>query len=479
MRKKGQMPALKTRFEYKTSGQEILHEMLHAATKNLLNKWYPLVIDKKNGGYFTNISYDFKIAPIQNKMIVTQARQMWTASKAAILFENKTYAETANHGFEFLKNFMWDKDFGGFYQMRDSQGKTCDYMGFFDEKRTYGNAFGIYGLTALYEFTKNENILSFAMEAFNWIEEHAFDPKYKGYFQFLTREGKVFDKKSTYKTKAYDEIELGYKDQNSSIHLLEAYAELYRVSRSENVKEKLQELLLLIRDIITTPKGYLNLFFKPDWKHVSFNNSSREVIEKNIRLDHISFGHDYETAFLMLEASYALGLKHDKETLIVAKKMVDHAIVNGWDNEKGGFFDAGYYFNGDNKCTIVQATKNWWAQAEGLNVLLIMSRLFPENEIYYNFFLKQWEYIKNYLIDFKYGDWFEGGLDKEPHFQKGPKGHIWKAAYHTGRALMNCIKILSRDHPDQGPHNKGFIEGVNHFDKFFQHWKGVKEDLTF
>jgi cellobiose epimerase len=473
------MPALKTRFDYKISGQEILHEMLEAVTANLFDKWYPLVVDKENGGYHTNLTYDFKIEPVQYKMIVTQARQVWTASKAAQLFENQIYADTAIHGFEFLRKLMWDSEFGGFYQMRDAQGKSSDYLGFYDEKRTYGNAFGLYALAALYELTKDEKVIKFAKEAFQWIEHHAFDNKYKGYFQFLTREGKPFDRKSSYRTEAYDEIELGYKDQNSSIHLLEAYTELYNVWKDEALKEKLLSLLLLVRDLITTQKGYMNLFFRPDWTHVSFKNSSRKMIMKNLRLDHVSFGHDYETAFLILEASYTLGLKHDTETLKVAKKMLDHAIVNGWDNEKGGFFDAGYYFDDENVCTIVQATKNWWAQAEGLNVLLIMSRIFPENEIYYNYFLKQWEYIKNYLIDHENGDWFEGGLDKEPHFQKGPKGHIWKAAYHTGRALMNCINIFSTEFPELGPKNKGFVENTNHFNKFLEHWKNVKENSNY
>jgi mannobiose 2-epimerase len=123
--------------------------------------------------------------------------------------------------------------------------------------------------------------------------------------------------------------------------------------------------------------------------------------------------------------------------------MADHAIVNGWEDENGGFFDAGYYFSGENNCTIIQSTKNWWAQAEGLNILLIMSKIFPDEQIYREYFRRQWNYIKNYLLDDENGGWFEGGPDKEPHFKREPKRHIWKCSYHTGRSLMNCIKILA------------------------------------
>jgi cellobiose epimerase len=453
------------------------NEMLKRLSTDLLDKWYPLAADKKNGGYYTNISFNWKIETVQHKMIVTQSRHIWAASKAALLFNNKIYSEAAKHGFSFLKNSMWDSKYGGFFQMRDYKGEYIDYLGFCREKRTYGNAFAIYGLAALYELTKDKEVLEFAIKAFKWIESHAFDHKLNGYFQFLTQEGKHFEKNSKYLTKADDGVEAGYKDQNSSIHLLEAYTELYNVWPDEELRKKLYSLLILIRDVITTSKGYMNLFFEYDWTPVSFKDAIQDIREKNYRLDHISFGHDYETAFLMLEASHALGLENDTDTLKIAKKMVDHAIVNGWDDENGGFFDAGYYFAGENSCTIIQSTKNWWAQAEGLNILLIMSRIFPDEQIYQDYFKRQWNYIKNYLLDDENGGWFEGGLDKEPHFKTGQKGHIWKCSYHTGRALMNCIKILAGDDfPLMKTENFKFAKA--NFDNFLNHWKKNAESLA-
>ncbi len=457
--------------------QNILKEMYEYVGKNLLDKWFPLAIDKKNGGYYTDISYDWKIEPVQHKMIVTQARYVWTASKAAIMFGNKTYADAAKHGFDFLKNSMWDQKHGGFYQMRDGEGKVCDYLGFFDEKRTYGNAFAIYALAALYELTKDKKVLDFAAQAFKWVEEHAFDPEQKGYFQFISPESEPFDISSSYKTRAYDDVELGYKDQNSSIHLLEAYTELYNVWPDPVLEERLSALLSLIRDVITTKKGYMNLFFHNDWTPLSFRDAPKEIREKNYRLDHVSFGHDYETGFLMLEASHALGLRDDVETLRTARRMVDHAIENGWEKEEGGFYEVAYYFKGDDKCTIIQSTKNWWAQAEALNILLMMSKIFPQSTIYPEYFVKQWNYVKKYLLDYEHGDWFEGGLDKEPHFKTGPKGHIWKCNYHTGRAMMNCIKMLAKDDFKLIEESKGFRETKEASDKFIAHWRRTAEKI--
>lgn len=460
----------------KTESQNIVNELLNNLQIGIIPKWYPLCVDKIYGGYYSNLSYNFEIMPDQDKMIVSQARHIWAASKFAAFFGKEKFKDIANHGFYFLKNKMWDERFGGFYQMRNHAGEVSDYHGFYDEKRTYGNAFAIYGLAALFELTRDEKVLELAKKCFKWIENNAADKVQNGYFQFLTQEGKVFDKKSTHKTKALDSNEVGYKDQNSSIHLLEAYTELYNVWKSTELEARLKNILFLIRDVQTTKDGYLNLFFETDWKSVSFRNASEEIRENNYGLDHVSFGHNYETAFLMLEASYALRIENDIKTLTIAKRMLDHAIENGWDKNTAGFFDEGYYFEENGKCKIIKDTKVWWAQAEGLNALLLFSKIFPNEKKYYKLFFKQWEYIKKYLIDSQNGDWYWGSLEKEPFYVYEPKSTIWKCTYHTGRALMNCIKMLD-DGTLSISKSKGFIKEKENFNKFISHWKILGDSL--
>jgi mannobiose 2-epimerase len=78
-----------------------------------------------------------------------------------------------------------------------------------------------------------------------------------------------------------------------------------------------------------------------------------------------------------------------------------------------------------------------------------MSQRFPEDDMhYYDKFKKMWSYIDTYLIDHENGDWYGGGLDKEPDQKTKLKGHIWKGTYHHYRALENCIKMLRVSSPD-------------------------------
>lgn len=419
----------------------LVTEFKKALSEDLLEAWYPRTIDKENGGFYSNFSHDWQLEGNQDKMIVSQARHVWTNSKASEFDpSSEVYRNAAAHGFGFLKSKFWDRTYGGFYDLVDQEGNVIVDGNYSRYKRTYGNAFAIYALAAYYSVSKDEEALALAKESFLWLEKYAHDSLYGGYFPSLTRVGEVVSEDTG--ASFYENVGVLYKDQNTSIHLLEAFAELYKVWPDKRVEARLKEMLHIIRDVIATEPGYLQLFFYRDWKPVSLRDSSETIIKANFLIDHVSFGHDIETAFLMLEASHVLGNFEWEQTLQVAKTLVDHTIQNGFDQQIGGIYDQGYYFNQQKKITIVDERKNWWAQAEALNSLLLFSRLFPGEALYKKLFLKQWRYIQQYLIDEEFGGWYAYGIDSEPKAKYWQKAQVWKAAYHDGRALMNVIKML-------------------------------------
>ena len=427
--------------DLKTNRDTIAREMRHELDDEF-RLWYPLSIDTIDGGFFSDINYKWELEGIQNKFIVSQARHIWSTAHAAMFYETEnTLREIALHGLEFLRNKMWDRDYGGFYDLVTRRGDPIEEGGKI-VKRAYGNAFVIYGLAAYYRASGDNAALHLAQETFQWLEKHSYDPQDGGYFQFISRDGIPL-------TDGYRGTPP--KDQNSTIHLLEAFTELYRVWPDPIVKERLLSLLRLVRDMITTDKGFMVLFFKRDWTPVSFRNASANARERNYEFDHVSFGHDVETAYLMLEASEALGIKNDTITLTVAKKMVDHALKYGWDKERGGIYDGGYYASGENQPSIVRNTKEWWCQVEALNSFLLMSELFPRDERdYFGKFCTQWEYCKKHLIDPEHGGWYWGGTDIVPRNKYVPKVSIWKCNYHTSRSLINCINRLKSETRKQG-----------------------------
>ena len=75
-----------------------------------------------------------------------------------------------------------------------------------------------------YLATGKAEALQVCQELFQWIEQHSFDPEQGGYLEAFSREGALLD-----------DLRLSEKDRNdpktmnTHLHILEAYANLYRI----------------------------------------------------------------------------------------------------------------------------------------------------------------------------------------------------------------------------------------------------------
>ncbi|MFY0654558.1 MAG: AGE family epimerase/isomerase [Cyclobacteriaceae bacterium] len=401
---------------------------------NVLANWYPRCIDSVYGGYLTNFDAQFEVLEAQNKMIVSQTRHVWTTATHFLNSNDSDYLDYATHGFRFLENF-WDEEYGGYYQFTTQEGQPLDPE---ELKTAYGNSFAIYALSAYYEASKDEKSKELALATFNWLEKYSHDSVHGGYFSQMLRNGQAVMRSDTIASTS----SLAYKDQNPTIHLLEAFTSLYLISKDELVKKRLQELYDILYDKIIGDKEYMSLYFHRDWTPVDFRHLSREEQERHMRLNHISFGHDIETTYLLLEAAVALGLD-EKMAIDKARMLADNTLKFGWDELNGGIFDEGYYFDLDGAPEIVKNTKNWWEQAETLNTLLLLHDHYP-NDGYDSLFSKQWDYIKNHIRDRTYGGWYSYGTDTHLGAKERMKGQAWKVAYHNYRGLVNCFNLLNK-----------------------------------
>ncbi|MEA3461495.1 MAG: AGE family epimerase/isomerase [Bacteroidota bacterium] len=406
----------------------------------ILEPWYPLVIDTLNGGYHSNFTRNWSLEEESgNRALVQQARHVWATSLIYEYYpEHMEYLDYAENGFRFLKEAMWDQEFGGFHAYCTREGTPVESS--IHEKKIYGQAFGVYGLSQYYRVSHDPDALELARKAFLWMEEHSHDKKYGGYFELLGRNGApVIEQNPGQGQDGF--LRMGIKDYNSSIHVMEALTELYLIWPDSLVRERLEEMFYLIRDTFVHPDGYLQLFFEPDWTLVVRDAAVAGDETGQWFLNHFTYGHDVETAFLLLETAHVLGWGEDEKTHHIAKQLVDHSLASGWDSAAGGFYDAGVA--SEDGIRIINNHKSWWGLVEGMNALLLMHTLYPEDpQDYYALFLKSWEHIDSYLIDKSYGGWFNAATDTYPETVDQPKSHIWKTTYHNARGMVNCIHML-------------------------------------
>ncbi len=413
---------------------DLANQLEESLFRYILDPWYPLDIDTVHGGYYSEFTRDW--SPGQGsgrKALVQQARHVWTTARVYEEYpEKEEFLNYATHGFHFLRDVLWDREYGGFHAYCTREGEASEAT--IDDKRIYGQAFAVYGLSQYYRISSDPQALDLARDAFQWMEAHAHDPQYGGYFEFLHRDG------TPLKPEESPDPTAGLKDYNSSIHLMEAFTELYHVWPDSLVRQRLEEMFHLIRDTFVHPEGYLRLYFQPDWTHVTREMAGTGPTNSWF-FEHFTYGHDVETAYLLLETAHVLGWEEDEQTHQIAKKLVDHSLASGWDPEYGGFFDAGMVEG--NEIRIVNNHKSWWGLVEGMNALLLMHTLYPEDiQNYYDLFQKSWKQIDTYLIDKTYGGWYNSSLDTDPESMDQNKSHIWKTTYHNARGLLNCIQML-------------------------------------
>ena len=391
--------------------------------KHILGVWFPRCVDNDHGGFVSEFTREWKPAPSQGKFSVFQGRMTWVAAQVAMRRPElkEQFLPIARHGLQYLNGVMWDKQAGGFYWGLDDEGKISPR--FTDGKELYGMSFCLYGAAAVYQATKDPAALKLATDAFTWIDQHAHDEASSGYHEWLTRDGKIVTGDGKVPVAAFP---IGNKSMNTHIHLLEAFTQLYQVWPDPHLKQRVEEMISVIRDRVCVEQGALNLYFTNDWKPTSNRDS---------------YGHDVETAFLLLEASEAIGSRPDEDakTNRMAKMLVDHALASGWDEQFGGFYREGEMLGKPD-----DLGKEWWTQFEALNALLLMHDLYGrDNPRYFQAFQKQWRFIRDHQIDHEFGGVF-ANVERDGTVKDLSKAQIWKAAYHDGRAMLNVIDRLGK-----------------------------------
>ncbi len=375
----------------------------------ILAFWLDHGPDAQFGGFHGGLDRQGRPDPKAAKSLVEQSRVVYAFSSAYARYPDDRYRVAAKAAVEFFLKRFWDPQYGGWYWTVNRDGSPKD-----THKYTYGESFAILALAEYGRVFADPRARSMAYVTFHRLDMHAHDADHGGYGEAYTRDWKPEPKGSPIDA-------AGRKSTNTHLHLLESFTSLLRLSGKGDVAARVEELKDLFLKRMTDPAGYAYEFFAPDWAP-----QTRDA----------SYGHDVELAWLMREAGLATGRAPDDAAIGgLAQRLVDHALLHGYDAAQGGFWERG---PGGQAATV--RSKTWWAQAEGLVGLLDLYQATRE-ERYLAAFEQTAGFVLGTVADREFGDWFpqfraDGSRDGDI------KASEWKDPYHQTRACLEVVRRL-------------------------------------
>lgn len=390
------------------------HDEVTNELHSILWYWMNYVPDKMNGGFVGKIDNGNNIDSTSPKGAVLNGRILWTFSAAYNQYQDEKYLQIANLAFEYISQKFFDKQYGGVFWTVDTNGNMLD-----SKKQIYAQAFCLYGLSEYYSVTKNEEALQLAIALFEVIEHRSYDPVNKGYFEAFNRDWSLAE---DLRLSAKDANEK--KTMNTHLHIIEAYANLYKVFPAATLKNKIIGLLGLFDKYFINKKTFhLKLFFDENW---------------NEKPGPVSFGHDIEAAWLLLQCAEIIS---DETWIKVYRNHsinITDAAMEGLDADGGLWYES---FPGQQHTeNILIKEKHWWPQAEAM-VGLYNAFLLSKDEKYLKASMQCWRFIQQHIIDKNKGEWFWGVNEDYSVMNDEDKAGLWKCPYHNSRA---CLEIIQR-----------------------------------
>ena len=388
-------------------------EMQDVLTGNILPFWIDKMVDHENGGFYGRIDGHGNLHADAEKGGILNARILWTFSAAYRVLGKSEYLEMATRAKDYIIAHFIDREYGGTYWSLDYKGNPKD-----TKKQFYAIGFMIYGLSEYVRATGDKEALDYAIQLFDCIEEHSLDVIYNGYIEACTREwGEIADMRLS-------DLDANYpKSQNTHLHIIEPYANLYRVWKDERLEKALRNMINIFTDKILNPEtNHLDLFFEKDWTRGAGHLES--------------YGHDIECSWLMHEAALVLG---DAEVL---KKVEEIVPLVAKASEKGLNPDGSMIHEANLDTGHVDDDLHWWVQAEAVVGFYNIYQHFGD-ESALDKSLQCWQYIKDNLIDYEGGEWYwsrrpDGTLNLDDD-----KAGFWKCPYHNGRMCLEIIERIS------------------------------------
>lgn len=383
----------------------------------ILPYWSSKVVRADGNGFYGLITATEIADPDAPMGSILMSRILWTfATVAQDRPTNHRYAALARLAFNQLKRLHIDPVHGGVYWSSSPDGSPLE-----SHKHSYAQAFAIYGLTAYYNLTREPEALRLALHTFQLLERHAHDVAHGGYLEARLRD---WSPRSDGRLSERDAA--SPKSTNTNLHILEAYTALLKTTANAEVAFALEQLLGIFTTRIVRPNGHCDTFFSKSWTPEH---------------SHVSYGHDIEAMWLMLDAAEALECHGSTPSHLSTVTQLIPIMAEATRREGMGQ-DGGIHYEITHE-GVLDTDKHWWPQAEAA-VGFIVAFLETGREDYLTAAEAVWHYIETHLVDPIHGEWYARLDDNHRRYPNEAKVDPWKCPYHNARACLEIEKRLTK-----------------------------------
>ena len=387
-------------------------DMLDLLENNILRYWMEKMVDHEYGGFYGRRDGHDQLDAEAPKTAILNARILWAFSAAYRVLHKEEYLTMATRAKDYIRDHFIDKDYGGVFWSVNRQGEPLN-----TKKHGYATGVTIYGLAEYIRATRDHEARSLAKKLFYTIESSQANVLTCGYQDAFSQNWGPMS-----------EMRLSEQDEesvytlNTHLRLLEAYTNLYYVWKDAVLASRLRSLIrVFLEKIIDQRTAHVNLFFNKSWDG-----------KRNTH----SYGHDMETAWVLIEAATALGdpllLRH----VIQDTTSVITAAREGLQQDGS----MAYMKIMDENGTVIDSIdeRHWWVQCENVTANIYLYRHCADEKAL-DRAIRHLEYIQKHLIDKENGEWFWSCAPDGTANRQNDKAGTWKDPCHNVRM---CLQII-------------------------------------
>jgi len=370
----------------------------------IIPAWTEHGIDSTDGQFYAYMDREWNPYNDNLKYPGMLSRHLFSLSTAYMLSGDQKYLDNADQLFDYLIEYGWDHQHGGWYYAIYTSGKAVD-----TEKDLFMNIYAITGLTLYYMITHDRQAMNYIRKTRDLLNEHAWDDQNGGYYRKLNRQWEVTNNAKV------------FTPQVAPVSGYLLY--LYAATRNQDYLDKSERLMGLVSNHMQDSEtGWIREQFDRDWAPTSKNRDEEQI----------DIGHNVEVAWMWLRLYGITGDSNYKQKAVALyNKLHQHAFQsNGAWLHKMGLTNPKDY----------PKTTNWWIQAYG-NMLELPMYHYKNNTESLEYFKKGSSFWNNVFVDQQFGGTvlsatLDGTVDR------GDKAVRTKTSYHAMElALLNYLYL--------------------------------------